>query len=229
MRKVIQYIHLSLSLPAGILIMIMCLTGSLMAFDEWLRPVWPEWEHVYRTLMSLHRWLMDDTRTTGKLVVGISTVFFVLILISGFAVWWPRRQKQWKNSLSIKRKSGFARQLFDCHRILGVYAGGILLLLALTGLMWSFQGYRDVVASIITVHTVPERVAVSYKKDRETGEMRRIDFNEAEPKRRLMRWAYLLHTGKWAGWLGPLLTGFASLIGATLPITGYWLFIRKRL
>lgn len=216
-----------LALPAGIVILITCLSGALMTFDEWLRPVWPAWESIYRELMGIHRWLMDPGRTTGRLVVGISTVFFILILISGVVVWWPKKRKQWRESLKMKRNSGFGRRLYDCHRVFGIYAVGMLLLLSLTGLMWSFPVYRQAVASVITVERVPERVAVVYRTDRETGEQKRIDFNEAPPERKLMRWAYLLHTGKWGGWIGPILTFIAALIGASLPVTGYWLFFKR--
>lgn len=227
MRKTIKYIHLLLSLPAGIVITITCLTGAFMVFDEYLRSVWPAWDEVYRTLMYLHRWLMDETRTTGKLIVGISTVFFIFILISGLAVWWPRRRKQWKDSLRMKRGTGFRRRLIDTHRILGVYAVGMLLLLSLTGLMWSFSGYRNFVTSVIKVDSVPERVAVAHKKDKETGGMKRIDFNQSSPERKLMRWVFMLHTGRWGGWFGPFLTFIAAIVGASLPVTGYWLFFRR--
>lgn len=80
---------------------------------------------------------------------------------------------------------------------------------------------------MVTVDRVPDRVAIVERKNRETGEIIRIDFNEKENSSKVMRWVYLLHTGRWGGWFGPLLTGTAALMGATLPITGYVLFIRR--
>ena len=38
--------------------------------------------------------------------------------------------------------------MFDLHSVLGLYAALILLVCALTGLMWSFQWYRDIVSFI---------------------------------------------------------------------------------
>ena len=93
--------------------------------------------------------------------------------------------------------------------------------------MWSFEGYRETVFSLVQVDRVPDRVAIANKRNRETGEMVRIDFNQRENSAKVMRWAYLLHTGKWGGWFGPLLTGTVALIGASLPITGYVLYFRR--
>lgn len=227
MRKSIKYIHLILSLPAGIIITITCLTGALMVFDEALRPIWPEWNSIYHFLMALHRWLMDSERTTGRLIVGISTVFFIFILISGVFLWWPAKLKRINTYFVIKKNAGVARKLLDYHRIPAIYLTGMLLLLSLTGLMWSFPAYRNTVSSVITVNSVPERVAISYRTDKETGKRKRIDFNQATPERKLMRWAYLLHTGRWGGWFGPTITFIAAMVGASLPVTGYWLFFRR--
>lgn len=227
MKKRIKQLHLILSFPLGILITIICLTGAVMSMDEYLRPYWSQWETIYRFCMSLHRWLLDPTRSTGRLIVGITTIAFIFILISGVIIWLPKRIKKVESYFKIRWSGGTKRKLLDLHRVLGIYAVGFLLLLSLTGLMWSFQGYREVIFSIVTVERVPDRVAVAYKKDRETGREKRIDFNEASPERKVMRWAYLLHTGRWGGFVGPLLTGTAALIGATLPVTGYWLFFRR--
>jgi len=38
---------------------------------------------------------------------------------------------------------------------------------------------------------------------------------------------YVLHTGSWGGFITKLLTFFAALFGSTLPISGYWMFIRR--
>ena len=40
----------------------------------------------------------------GKMIVGVSTLLFVFVLISGIAIWWPRTRKTLKNSLKISTK-----------------------------------------------------------------------------------------------------------------------------
>lgn len=198
-----------------------------MSLDELIRPLWAGWSEVYTISMRLHRWLLDPTRAVGKLVVGICTITFIVILLTGLFIWLPKKWDKMKNNLKVKWSGSASRLILDIHRVWGVYTLLMLLILSLTGLMWSFEGYRNTVSDLITVDRVPERVAISYRTNKETGEKIRIDFNERENKTKVMRWAYLLHTGKWGGWFGPIFTGIISLIGATLPITGYMLYIKR--
>lgn len=39
---------------------------------------------------------------------------------------------------------------------------------------------------------------------------------------------YVVHVGKWGGWLTRILTFLSALLGATLPLTGYYLWWRRR-
>ena len=104
MRKLSKHLHLWLSLPAGVIISIICFTGAILVFKEELLAAMG-YESIRNSplmvVMKLHRWLMDDTRTVGKVVVGISTLFFIAILISGLAAYWPRKWK--RRHLIIKK------------------------------------------------------------------------------------------------------------------------------
>ncbi len=96
----------------------------------------------------LHRWLMDTRPEDGaiywgKLIVGASTLAFVAILITGVVIWWPRNRKMLKNRLQIAIKKGKNRFWYDLHVAGGFYAVLFLLAMALTGLTWSFEWYRD--------------------------------------------------------------------------------------
>jgi uncharacterized iron-regulated membrane protein len=42
------------------------------------------------TMMSLHRWLLSGD--VGKLIVGISTLLFLFILITGLILWWIKQK-----------------------------------------------------------------------------------------------------------------------------------------
>lgn len=58
-----------------------------------------------RTVRKLHRWLLDapaqkGAPSTGKTIVGISTLLMVVILISGLVIWWPRSRKVCKTGLN---------------------------------------------------------------------------------------------------------------------------------
>lgn len=95
-------------------------------------------------VMGLHRWLLFATREVGKNIVGYSTLLFVIILITGVAIWWPKSKKQLKNRLAVKTGIGHKRFFYDSHVSLGFYLSIGLLVLALTGLTWSFDWYRKV-------------------------------------------------------------------------------------
>lgn len=92
-------------------------------------------------IMSLHRWMLDDTRTWGKYTVGISTLLFAFILVTGFVIWFPKKMK--RNKFTVEFKKGRKRLFFDLHNVLGAYACLVLFISAITGLMWSFDWYRN--------------------------------------------------------------------------------------
>lgn len=101
----------------------------------------------FSTMFSLHRWLLDGMKpgggmSTGKLVVGISTIVFIIVLITGIVVWWPRTRRALKESLKIPFRRGSHRFWYGLHVAGGMYALIFILAMALTGLTWSFSWYR---------------------------------------------------------------------------------------
>ena len=111
---------------------------------------------IYRTMFYMHRWLMhyDKEMPIGKTIVGISTIALVLIIITGFFIWLPRGIYSIKKGLTIKTNKGWKRFWYDLHVAGGVYISGWLLVLALTGLMWSFAWYRPMVFTLFGIeHT----------------------------------------------------------------------------
>ncbi|MDR2823593.1 MAG: PepSY domain-containing protein [Prevotellaceae bacterium] len=87
----------------------------------------------------------------GKFVVGSATLIFVVIVLSGLCLWLPINfcnKKSWTNGLLIRFRKGKNQLLFDLHKTLGFYALIPILLMALTGLAWSFQWYNKGVQMI---------------------------------------------------------------------------------
>lgn len=108
----------------------------------------------FQTVFRLHRWLMDSNPGNGKvfwgrIIVGTSTLAFVVILISGLVIWWPRNRKMLKNRLQITFRKGKNRFWYDLHIAGGFYALLLLLVMALTGLTWSFEWYKNGVYDIL--------------------------------------------------------------------------------
>ena len=98
-------------------------------------------------MFRLHRWLLDsmkpgETVFWGKTVVGVSTIAFVIVLISGLSIWWKNSLKVMKNRLKISVSKGWRPFWYSLHIAGGAYACIFLLAMALTGLTWSFGWYR---------------------------------------------------------------------------------------
>ena len=99
-------------------------------------------------MFRMHRWLLDSMNPGnegifwGKMIVGVSTLLFVVVLVSGIVIWWPRTRRALKNSLKISATKGWKRFWYDLHVAGGMYALIFLLAMALTGLTWSFPWYR---------------------------------------------------------------------------------------
>ncbi|WP_153800802.1 PepSY-associated TM helix domain-containing protein [Foetidibacter luteolus] len=102
----------------------------------------------FTTVMQLHRWLLLDT-DTGRVVVGIATLIFVFIIVSGLVLWFPAKMKNLKQGFKIKFKANWKRVNHDLHNALGFYASIFVLIMALTGLCWSFEWYKDGASSVL--------------------------------------------------------------------------------
>ncbi|WP_066831957.1 PepSY domain-containing protein [Rufibacter ruber] len=103
-------------------------------------------ESFYFTMFQLHRWLLAED--TGKLIVGVSTVFFLFILITGIVLWWPKNKKILKQRLKLKWNGGWKRINHDLHIVVGFYTALFLFLFAFTGLAWSFEWFNDAIYTV---------------------------------------------------------------------------------
>lgn len=223
MRKFCQNLHKWISLPLGILFSVVCLSGAILVFDQevlqalnpqvdlsTLRKHAPERKELrgyafFQTTLRVHRWLLDapqqkGQRSLGKEVVGYTTLGMTMVLISGIIIWWPRNRKVLRNRLTLSTQKGARRFWYDSHVSLGFYVTIGLLVMCLTGLVWSFPWWREWFWNI-------------------------FDFIPAEERKRFL---YTLHTGAWGGITTKVLYFLFALIGATLPLTGYYLWWKRR-
>ena len=86
----------------------------------------------------------------GEWVVKISTLLFVISLITGIALWLP---KNWdirysKTSFLIKWPAKFKSLNYDLHNVLGFYSLGIVLTLSLTGLILGFESWKNITTDL---------------------------------------------------------------------------------
>lgn len=94
----------------------------------------------FKTTLELHRWLLceapenKDDIWWGKLIVGTSTLMFVLVIISGIIAWWPKKLRGLSKQMRIHTGRGVKRLLFDVYTIGGAYVSVFLLAITFTGL-----------------------------------------------------------------------------------------------
>jgi uncharacterized iron-regulated membrane protein len=98
----------------------------------------------FQLVLGLHMRMLFGEKG-GHYVVGYSVLCFVIILISGFVLWFPKKwtAKSVKNNFTVKWSAKWKRLNYDLHQILGLYAFLILLLTSLTGLVWAFDWMQD--------------------------------------------------------------------------------------
>lgn len=102
------------------------------------------------SMFRMHRWLMMDI-SWGRPIVGIATIIFLILAISGIVLWFPKKVK-WKTvkaGFKIKTNANWKRINHDLHNTLGFYACILILIMGITGLCWSFEGYRDGLSAIM--------------------------------------------------------------------------------
>ncbi|MFO7257183.1 MAG: PepSY-associated TM helix domain-containing protein [Bacteroidota bacterium] len=224
----------------------------------------------------------------GQPLIASATLVFVVMLISGIVMWWPRKKKHMRQRFSIRWSAKWKRINYDLHNVLGFYAWAVAILLACTGLVWGFQwwanglyqaagGEKSLIysepasdttqvypanapaidkvfaimqqeypnARTIEVHipvTAASPVSANANPDDETYwqlDYRYYDqytlqelpvdhiygrYDEASVADKLLRMNYDIHTGAILGLPGKFLVFFASLLCASLPITGFMIW-----
>ena len=95
-------------------------------------------------------------------------------------------------------------------------------------------GYQQITLKPEVAEVVPEgrlsmRAADKYSYDRRSGEITDVQLYSAGKKDTKVRsGVYMVHTGSWGGIITRILNFLAAFIGATLPLTGYWLWFRRK-
>ncbi|MES2774613.1 MAG: PepSY-associated TM helix domain-containing protein [Bacteroidota bacterium] len=94
----------------------------------------------FHTVMSIHRWLLSGD--VGKMIVGVSTIIFFFILITGIILWWPKTRKIMLQRMKIKTGASFKRLNHDQHVVLGFYTSVFLFVFVFTGVGMSFGWFK---------------------------------------------------------------------------------------
>lgn len=106
-------------------------TGALLAKQDMYR-------EFFDTNLRLHMFLLLPDEI-GKTVVGSAVAVFVVMLLSGIVLWWPRSRRRWREAFRVKWSAAPGRRTYDLHSVFGFYAAWLLLISAITGLAWCFE------------------------------------------------------------------------------------------
>lgn len=95
-------------------------------------------------------WLMRVTHQQlllqydiGHMIVAIATLIMFVLVITGLILWWPRNKGALKQRFKIKFNAKWRRVNYDVHNVGGFYTQIFILILAATGLVWSFEWWED--------------------------------------------------------------------------------------
>ena len=255
-------------------------TGQLVFHEQ------SEFE-FFRVILYLHWSLLLKTEL-GQPVVGVVTLLFVISLLTGLYLWWPKNKQarrvrfsfKWNDSTGLKRKN------YDLHNVLGFYVFGLGLVIALTGMIWAFpmldRGVQlllnsdegTVKKAMVPVQSFPEKLGnrgldfiltdmkksypkaeayqfyfpndsssnvmvlaryesalknVTARYDVISGQLLQTEtFEEKNNGEKFSDMNYGIHTGSILGLPGKILAFLASLISASLPITGFLIWYNKK-
>ncbi|MEP7259403.1 MAG: PepSY-associated TM helix domain-containing protein [Flavitalea sp.] len=247
----------------------------------------------FRVVLDGHfyLWLPPEI---GRPIVASATLIFVLMLISGIILWWPRNRSARKQRFALKWNASGKRLNYDLHNVLGFYASWIAIFIAVTGLVWGFDWFARSLYFVssggiaLPVHEHPlsdslmaNRSAVNaadqvyelMKNKAITGEtisvyepatnsdaiegavnhrpgtyyntdyyhfdqytMKELEatgvyagsFEKATIANKISRMNYDIHVGALLGLPGKILAFSASLICASLPVTGFLIWRGRR-
>lgn len=131
----------------------------------------------FRTVLELHRWLLvpsGEGINIGRQITGFSSIALIYFALSGLYLRWPRRALNWRNwfriDFSLKGRSFY----WALHSVIGTWVLIVYLLLALTGLSWSYSWYRSGLSVVLTGEVPPQRGERGGRGEREQQELPKI-------------------------------------------------------
>ncbi len=106
-------------------------------------------EDFFRIVLNGHFYLWLPP-AIGQPVVAYTTLIFLFMLISGLVLWWPKNKAAAKQRFWFKWKEGlqWKRKNYDLHNVIGFYSSWVVIILALTGLVWGFEWFSKSVYTL---------------------------------------------------------------------------------
>ncbi|HEY2926264.1 PepSY domain-containing protein [Piscinibacter sp.] len=104
------------------------------------------WGGLFGRIEQLHRFrFLDDNEVANFFTGSTSIVLAVLLVGGGIALWWPSSRQTLKSSSTLRPHLKGRAFSLNLHRVTGLYAGIVLLAVALTSLPLAFKWARSAV------------------------------------------------------------------------------------
>jgi uncharacterized iron-regulated membrane protein len=99
-------------------------------------------QEFFHIVEHIHLYLLLPPEI-GKHIVGVATIIFIFLLITGIIQWWPKKRKQIKDRLQVKWSAKWRRVNYDWHNVSGFYISLVALVIAATGLTFTYEWMGD--------------------------------------------------------------------------------------
>jgi sulfite reductase (NADPH) flavoprotein alpha-component len=113
--------------------------GPMRNFDPYTGDLKPDatGQEVFGFILQLHRFLAAGEY--GKQVTAACTLILVFFCLSGLYLRWPRKALNWRVWLTLDWAKKGRSFNWDLHSVFGTWCLVVYLLLATTGLNWSYE------------------------------------------------------------------------------------------
>lgn len=104
-------------------------------------------QDVFGFILQLHRFLAAGEY--GKQVTAACTLILVFFCLSGLYLRWPRQALAWRVWLTLDWAKKGRSFNWDLHSVIGTWCLVVYLLLAITGLIWSYDWFSNGMTTLI--------------------------------------------------------------------------------
>jgi uncharacterized iron-regulated membrane protein len=105
-------------------------------------------ESFFFQVEMLHRFLLGGQNSIGKTIVGLSTLSFLIITLTGIVLWWPKNKQILRQRLKFKTNGSFKRLNHDLHIVTGFYTSIFLIVIIMSGLVMAFNWVNNGIFSL---------------------------------------------------------------------------------
>ncbi len=108
--------------------------------------------HFFHMVTDWHRWLgtEGESRDIGRAITGACNTAFVIMVVTGVYLWWPRRWTRQVLQAVMVPNLGLRGKPCDWnwHNTAGFWSASVLICITLTGLVMSYQWANDLLYTL---------------------------------------------------------------------------------